>query len=96
MKDLYKHDPDGVMTVVSSLREKTSGYNDIITNLDNFVNTVNDSSAWIDAEIKTLFINDCKNYITIYKNFIEMIEVYINCLEKKSEAGVAIETTYSA
>ena len=44
MKDLYKHDPEGVMAVVSSLREKTSGYNDIITNLDNFVNTVNDSS----------------------------------------------------
>ena len=95
MKDVYKHDSDGVLAVVSSLREKTSGYNDIITNLDNFVNSINDSSAWIDAEIKTLFVNDCKNYINIYKDLIVMIEVYIDYLEKKSDAGVAIETTYS-
>ena len=96
MKDLYKHDPDGVLAVVSSLREKTSSYNDIVTNLDNFVNLVNDSSSWIDAELKTLFVSDCKAYITKYKEVIAKIEVYINYLEKKSESGVAIETTYSA
>ena len=96
MKDLYKHDPDGVLAVVSSLREKASGYNDIITNLENFVNSINDSSSWIDVEVKTLFVNDCKNYISIYKDLIVTIGVYIDYLEKKSYAGVAIETTYSA
>lgn len=96
MKDLYKHDPDGVLVVVSSLREKASGYNDIITNLENFVNSINDSSSWIDVEVKTLFVNDCKNYISIYKDLIVTIGVYIDYLEKKSNAGVAIETTYSA
>lgn len=96
MKDLYKHDPDGVLSVVSSLREKTSGYNDIITKLNNFADLVNDSSSWIDVELKTLFVNDCKAYIIKYKEAISMIEVYINYLEKKSDAGVAIETTYSA
>ena len=96
MKDLYKHDPDGVLAVVSSLREKASGYNDIITNLENFVNSINDSSSWIDVEVKTLFVNDCKNYISIYKDLIVTIGVYIDYLEKKSNAGVAIEPTYSA
>ena len=96
MKDLYKHDPDGVLAVVSSLREKASGYNDIITNLENCVNSINDSSSWIDVEVKTLFVNDCKNYISIYKDLIVTIGVYIDYLEKKSNAGVAIETTYSA
>lgn len=96
MKDLYKHDPDGVLAVVSSLKEKASGYNDIITNLENFVNSINDSSSWIDVELKTLFVSDSKVYISEYKKVISMIEVYINYLEKKSNAGVAIETTYSA
>ena len=40
--------------------------------------------------------NDCKNYISIYKDLIVTIGVYIDYLEKKSDAGVAIETTYSA
>ena len=43
MKDLYKHDPDGVMAVVTSLREKTSGYNDIVTKLNNLVTSIGDS-----------------------------------------------------
>ena len=70
MKDLYKHDPDGVLAVVSSLREKTSGYNDIITNLNNLVNSINDSSSWKDVELKTFFVNACKSYISIYNDLI--------------------------
>lgn len=96
MKDLYKHDPDGVMAVVTSLREKTSGYNDIVTKLNNLITSIGDSPAWIDVEVKTSFVNACNSYIKIYNNLIAAMEVYINYLEKKSEAGVAIETTYSA
>jgi len=96
MKDLYKHNPDGVMAVVTSLREKTSGYNNVVTRLNNLVNSINDSPAWIDVEIKTSFVNTCKSYIEIYNKLIAAMEVYIIYLEKKSEAGAAIETTYSA
>ena len=96
MKDLYKHDPDGVMAVVTSLREKTSGYNDIVTKLNNFVDSIGDSSAWIDVEVKTSFVNACKSYIKTYDSLIVALEAYIDYLQKKSEAGVAIETTYSA
>ena len=96
MKDLYKHDPDGVMAVVTSLREKTNGYNDIIAKLNNLVISIGDSSAWIDVEVKTSFVNACNSYIKIYDSLIVAMEAYIDYLQKKSEAGAAIETTYSA
>lgn len=96
MKDLYKHDHDGVLAVVSSLREKTNGYNDIITKLNNLISSINDSSSWVDVEVKTSFVNTCNSYITIYKKLIEAMGAYIDYLEKKSEAGASIETTYSA
>lgn len=96
MKDLYKHDPDGVMAVVRSLRQKNSGYNDIVTKLNNLVSSINDSSSWKDVEVKTSFVNNCNYFIESYNRLISAMEKYINYLEKKSEAGVAIETTYSA
>lgn len=95
MKDLYKHDPDGVMAVVTSLREKTNGYSNVVTRLNNLVSSINDSSAWIDVEIKTSFVNTCKSYIEIYNKLIAAMEVYATYLEKKSEVGAAIETAYS-
>ena len=96
MKDLYKHDHDGVMVVVSILREKTSGYNDIVTKLNNLVISIGESSSWKDIEVKTSFINTCNDFIASYNRLISSMEDYINYLEKKSEDGDAIETAYSA
>lgn len=95
MGDAYKHDPDGVLIVVNSLREKTSGYNEKITQLNNLVNEINDSPLWKDVEIKTSFINTFTSYINVYKNLILALDKYIDYLLKKSESGENIESSYS-
>ena len=95
MGDAYKHDPDGVLNVISALKDKTSTYSDKIVELTNLVNTINGSSAWKDVEIKTSFIDTCNSYITIYNNLILALDVYIDYLNKKSESGAALESAYS-
>lgn len=95
MVDNYRHDPEGVSTFIASLKEKTNAYSDVITKLNNLINSINESSSWLDVEIKTSFINTCNSYIKIYNNLILAMGIYIDYIKKKSETGAAIESTYA-
>lgn len=95
MVDAYKHDYEGVCTIITSLKEINNNYNNKITELNNLVISINNSSLWIDLEIKTTFVETCNSYIKIYNELKQAVDIYINYLEQKSDAGHELEQTYA-
>ena len=95
MGDRYKHDAEGVSTVVSSLQTLIDDYKDRILELINLVDSINSSSSWIDQDVKSSFVNTCISYISLYKDLAGSMENYVNYLVRKSDSAMAIESAYS-
>ena len=96
MVDAYKHNPAEINSIVSSLKTQLNNYNEKLAELKGLVTKIETSQSWVDVVLKTSFISACNSYIKIYDSLIVAMEAYIDYLQKKSEAGAAIETTYSA
>ena len=94
MIDAYKFDQEGVATVIDSIKEMTNKYIDKISELNNLINEINNSTAWKDLEVKTTFINTCNSYIKLYNSLIAAMEAFIEYLKNKSNAAISIENTY--
>ena len=95
MGDRYKHDAEGVSTVVSSLQTLIDDYKDRILELINLVDSINGSSSWVDQDVKSSFVNTCISYISLYKDLAGSMENYVNYLVRKSDSATAIESAYS-
>ena len=95
MGDRYKHDAEGVSSVVSSLQTLIDDYKDRILELINLVDSINSSSSWIDQDVKSSFVNTCISYISLYKDLAGSMENYVNYLVRKSDSAMAIESAYS-
>jgi hypothetical protein len=95
MGDRYKHDAEGVSSVVSSLQNLIGDYKDRILELMNLVESINGSSSWIDQDVKSSFVNTCNSYINLYKDLVNSMENYVNYLIRKSDSASAIESAYS-
>jgi len=95
MEDRYKHDADGISSIVSSLKTLIDDYKDRVLELIKLVETINGSQSWVDKQVKTLFIQTCNSYIELYKKLIINMENYVNYLVRKSESASAIERAYS-
>ena len=95
MEDRYKHDADGISSIVSSLKTLIDDYKDRVLELIKLVESINGSQSWVDKQVKTSFIQTCNSYIELYKKLIINIENYINYLVRKSESASAIERAYS-
>lgn len=95
MADTYLHRPEGVSASVSKMKSLISDYKDKIIEITNLVNTINGSTAWKDAVVKTEFITTCNAYIDVYKNLATSMENYVNYLSSKSSSGEALERAYS-
>lgn len=93
--DNFLHDESGISTIVNEVKSEISLYKENITALENLINSIDASGAWIDAEVKTSFINTAKSYISSYKNFALGLENYVECLVKKSENIIEHETKFS-
>ncbi len=95
MADTYLHRPEGVSASVSKMRGLISDYKDKIIEITTLVNTINGSTAWKDAVVKTEFITTCNDYIEVYKNLAASMESYVNYLSSKSSSGEELESAYS-
>lgn len=95
MGDRYKHDAEGISSVVTSLQTLIGDYKDRILELINLVNNINGSSSWIDKDVKSSFVNTCNSYINLYKDLVTSMESYVNYLIRKSDSASAIESAYS-
>lgn len=95
MEDRYKHDADGISSIVSSLKTLIDDYKDRVLELIKLVESINGSQSWVDKQVKTSFIQTCNSYIELYKKLIINMENYINYLVRKSESASAIERAYS-
>lgn len=96
MVDVYKHDHDGVCSVVSSMKQLNNDYNSKITELNSLVSTINSSNQWIDINVKTAFIDSCNSYLKIYNDLKKALDIYTKYLEEKSAAGNELEQTYAS
>ncbi len=94
MTDAYKHDPDGISSVVTSLTGLLSDYNAKISELKSLVEKINDSSSWRDLDVKTSFITTCNSYLQIYNNLADSMEKYINYLNGKSASADELENAF--
>ena len=95
MEDRYKHDADGISSIVSSLKTLIDDYKDRVLELIKLVESINGSQSWVDKQVKTSFIQTCNSYIELYKKLIINMENYVNYLVRKSESASAIERAYS-
>ncbi len=95
MGDRYKHDAEGISSVISSLKTLIDDYKDRILELMNLVENINGSSSWIDQDVKGSFVNTCISYINLYKDLVNSMENYVNYLVRKSESASAIERAFS-
>lgn len=95
MGDRYKHDAEGISSVISSLKTLIDDYKDRILELINLVDNINGSSSWIDQAVKSSFVNTCLSYISLYKDLVASMENYVNYLVRKSDGASAIESAYS-
>ena len=59
MTDLYLHDYDNVSTIVGSLKSTKETYEEKKQEIKKLVNDITISPAWVDAELKTAFVNCC-------------------------------------
>lgn len=95
MTDLYLHDYDNVSTIVGSLKSTKETYEEKKQEIKKLVNDITISPAWVDAELKTAFVNCCEQYLTLYDRITTNMTGYIDYLEKKSEAAYELEAAYS-
>ncbi|MGN1371616.1 MAG: hypothetical protein ACI4XM_05025 [Candidatus Coprovivens sp.] len=95
MADKYVHRPDGVAAAVTKMRSLISDYKDKIVEITNLVNTIEGSTSWKDAIVKTEFIATCNSYILVYKNLATSMENYVNYLSSKSSSGEELERAFS-
>lgn len=95
MKDMYKYDSVGVEQILSTLKQTRSDYEERIAELSNLALEISASSAWIDINVKSEFMNTYNSYLDIYKNICIMMESYEKYLEKKSSVAKQIEQKYS-
>lgn len=95
MADTYIHRPEGVAASVSKMRTLISDYKDKIIEITTLVNSINGSTAWKDAVVKTEFITTCNSYIDVYKALASSMENYVNYLNSKSSSGEELERAYS-
>lgn len=95
MADTYLHRPEGVSASVSKMRSLIGDYKDKIMEITSLVNSINGSTAWKDAVVKTEFITTCESYIEVYKNLVTSMEKYVNYLSSKSSSGEELERAYS-
>ena len=95
MGDRYKHDAEGVSSVVSSLQNLIGDYKDRILELMNLVENINGSSSWIDQDVKGSFVSTCVSYINLYRDLVNSMENYVNYLVRKSDSASAIESAYT-
>ena len=95
MGDRYKHDAEGVSSVVSSLQTLIGDYKDRILELMNLVETINGSDSWIDQSVKNSFVSTCVSYINLYRDLANSMENYVNYLIRKSDSASALESAYS-
>ncbi len=95
MADTYLHRPEGVSSSVTKMKSLISDYKDKIIEITNLVNTIDGSTAWRDAVVKTEFIMTCKSYIDVYKSLVASMENYVNYLSSKSSSGEELERAYS-
>ncbi|MBR6133450.1 MAG: hypothetical protein IKQ29_01895 [Bacilli bacterium] len=95
MSDGYFHDDPLVMTVINNLTKDLTQYNAKIAELVSLVNTMNESSAWKDALVKTSFIAKANEYIDNYKKFANYIEGFIKYLQNKNTRASELERAYS-
>lgn len=95
MKDVYKHDPQGVATIIATLKETRSNYEDKITSLTNLSNEIASSNAWRDLTVKTAFNETCNSYLQIYRTVANAMDKYERYLEEKSNAAAQLEQNYT-
>ena len=95
MGDRYKHDAEGISSVISSLKVLIDDYKDRILELMNLVENINGSSSWIDQDVKGSFVNTCISYINLYRDLVNSMENYVNYLVRKSDSASAIESAYT-
>lgn len=95
MGDRYKHEEEGVSSVINALKNTIDSYKDRIIELTNLVKQIEGSSSWKDLEVKTAFISTCNSYILVYKSSLTKMEKYVNYLSGKSNSAAALERAYS-
>lgn len=95
MIDKYKHIPADITTIVGTLRTHINSYNGKITELTTAINEINSSSAWIDADVKSAFIQTSNSYITLFNQIKSALETYVNYLEGKSSDGENMENSFA-
>ena len=93
--DKYKHMPSNVATTIGNLKVYLKEYNEKITTLNNKITEIETSTEWIDADVKTAFINTCRSYIWIYRKIEDILKKYISYLEQKTRDGLSLENTFT-
>ena len=93
--DSFFHDKSGIDAIITDVRTSLDNYSQTVGSLESLINEMNGSSAWVDDQVKTSFVNTANSYISLYRTFYGGLESLINCLEKKSENISEHETNYS-
>lgn len=94
MVDAYKYDPEGVASVVTTLRGQINNYSDKINELNSLIQEIGASSSWKDLDVKGAFISTCESYVGIYTKLISAMIKYVNYLEGKAGSASALEQAF--
>ena len=95
MIDQYKHDPEGVTAIITSLKSDKDAYSSEIEKIKTTVKDIESSTAWKHPNVKAEFINTCNSYIQKYENIVAMMEKNIEYLTNKNEEGSSIENSFA-
>ena len=95
MIDKYKHDPEGVSTVITSLKADKDEYSKEVENIKNTIKEIESSTAWKQPRVKDEFINTCNSYLQKYENIVAMMEKLIEYLTNKNEEGSSTENSFA-
>ena len=95
MIDKYKHDPEGVSTVIASLKADKDEYSKEVENIKNTIKDIEYSTAWKHHRVKDEFINTCNSYLQKYENIVAMMEKLIEYLTNKNEEGSSTENSFA-
>lgn len=94
MVDAYKYDPDGVASIVTTLRRQIIEYSNKINELNLLIQEISASSSWKDLDVKGAFISTCESYVAIYTKLISAMTKYVNYLEGKAGSASALEQAF--
>mgnify|MGYP007069837767 CR=1 FL=1 len=94
MSEFY-HDPAGVSDDLFTMKQLANDYKNTLDSLTTLINQITASNDWIDLTVKTSYLQNLTDYMSLYQSLYYEMNSMVMKLEAKSGSLDALESRFS-